>query len=354
MAIESQYLGKLQEYVTKTKDIDYGQNNADGDEDYAARLCKSLQSLQNQVKQHEAALERLRATARAVSVDEPSEDSRQRLQQLRTVTAAYRSLTPSEPLLPSPDSPLPALLALRKTLNMVDQSKSAITETKDNVSKSRKHLRQEEADLRDARSITQALEGRIEKLRLENEERSEKSTEESANTIIQEQQQRKRHYMMALRDLVKAFNKFVDEQLAAMLAAEDLGGPTVGDSVEVDEEMLKAGFNQQGRARKMDADIARTEAKRKMRNDEIWGSENGNEDEEIGVRSEKEAALASFRTLTEDLLNAAAGDEDSDSYINISRESAAVRFLVRAKVAQFHTDDARKLRLVDFGRGWDN
>ncbi|KAF6238699.1 hypothetical protein HO173_003205 [Letharia columbiana] len=157
-----------------------------------------------------------------------------------------------------------------------------------------------------------------------------------ANTIIQEQQQRKRHYMMALRDLVKAFNKFVDEQLAAMLAAEDLGGPT------------------QGRARKVDADIAKTEAKRKMRNDEIWDSENGNEDEEIGVRSEKEAALASFRTLTEDLLNAAAGDEDSDSYINISRESAAVRFLVRAKVAQFHTDDARKLRLVDFGRGWDN
>lgn len=239
---------------------------------------------------------------------------------------------------------------------MVDQSKTAILETEENISKSRTRLRQEETDLRDARSITQALEARIEKLRLENEEQSGKSTNELAKTMIQDQQQRKRHYMMALRNLVKAFNNFADAQLAAMLAAEDLGGPVVGDLIEIDEDMLKAGFNQQGKAKKTDTDNVRTEAKRKMRNDEIWGSKNVDEieDEEIGVRGEKEAALASFRSLTEDLLNAAAGDENSDSYISISRESAAVRFLIRARVAQFHPDDARKLRLVDFGREWDN
>lgn len=232
---------------------------------------------------------------------------------------------------------------------MADQSKIAITETKDNVSKSRKHLRQEEADLRDARSITQALEGRIDKLRLENEENSGKSNEELAKTMIQEQQQRKRHYMMALKNLVQAFNIFVDKQLAAMLAAEELGGPVVGDFVEIDEEILRAGFNQQGKAKKTDADSASTEAKRKKPNDEIWGCDN-----EQGEEGQKEASLANFRSLTEDLLNAATGDENSDPYINTSRESAAVRFLVRAKVAQFHPDDARKLRLIDFGRKWDN
>ena len=239
---------------------------------------------------------------------------------------------------------------------MVDQSKIAMTETLGNISKTRTYLRQEEADLRGTRSITQALEGRIEKLRLENQEQSGKSTEELAKTIIQEQQQREGHYVMALRNLVKAFNNFVDEQLAVMLAAEDLGGPVVGDLVEIDEEMLKAGFNQQGKVKRTDADNSKTEAKRKMRNDEIWGSENENENDGVGVgvRSEKEAALASFRSLTENLLNATAGNENSDSYINISRESAAVRFLVRAKVAQFHPNDARKLRLVDFGREWDN
>lgn len=236
----------------------------------------------------------------------------------------------------------------------MDQSKVAITETFDNVSKSRTHLRQEEADLRSARSITQALEGRIEKLRSENEEQSGKSTEELAKNMIQERQLRKRHYIMALRSLMKAFNKFVGEPLATMLAVEDLGGPVVGDLAQIDEEMLKAGFNQQGKAKKAEADNARTEAKRKLRNEEIWGSENENENDEVGVRSEKEAALASFRSLTEDLLNATAGDENSDSYINILRESAAVRFLVRAKVAQFHPNDARKLRLVDFGHEWDH
>ncbi len=219
------------------------------------------------------------------------------------------------------------------------------------MSKIRNRLQQEGADLRDSRSITQALEGRIETLRLENEEQLGKSTEEVATTMIQEQQQRRSHYMMALRKLIRDFNKFADEQLAAMLAAEDLGGPVVGDLVEVDEEMLKAGFNQQGRVRKTDADNVETDAKRKLRNKEIWGSKS--QDEEFDMTSEKKAALASFRSLIEDLLNAAAGDEDTDEYINISRESAVVRFLVRAKVAQFHPEDARKLRLVDFGREWD-
>lgn len=235
---------------------------------------------------------------------------------------------------------------------MAEMSKSAITETKDNILQSRTHLRQEEADLADAQSITQALEKRIDKLQSENEGNSGKSDEELAKIMIQEQQQRKRHYLMALKNIVKSFNLFVDKQLAAMLAAEELGGPVVGDLVEIDEEMLKAGFNQQGKAKKTDTDNSRTEAKRKMRNDEIWGLKN--EKGENGARSEKEASLAGFRSLIEDLLNAAAGDEDSGPYINIPRESAAVRFLVRAKVAQFHPDDARNLRLVDFGREWDN
>ena len=236
----------------------------------------------------------------------------------------------------------------------MDQSKTAITETEENISKLRKRLRQEEADLRDARSITQALEGRIEKLRSENEEQLGKSTEESAKTMFHEQQQRKHHYMTALRDLMKAFTKFVDDQLAAMLAAEDLGGPVVGDLVEIDEGMLKAGFTQQGKVKKTDADSVSLDAKRKMRNIEIWGSMNEDEDEVNDVASEKKAALANFGSLTENLLNTAAEDKNSSAYINISRESAAVRFLVRAKVAQFHPEDARKLRLVDFGREWDS
>ena len=50
------------------------------------------------------------------------------------------------------------------------------------------------------------------------------------------------------------------------------------------------------------------------------------------------------------LLVALAGESEGGVYINLNRESAAARFLVRAKVAAFHPKDARRLRLVDFGR----
>ena len=59
MATKLQPIKELQEYLQKTKDTDYGLENTDEDDNYAARLVKTLQSLQNQVKQHKAALEKV-------------------------------------------------------------------------------------------------------------------------------------------------------------------------------------------------------------------------------------------------------------------------------------------------------
>lgn len=284
-----------------------------------------------------------------MTLDVPSHDPRQRLQQLRVITAAYKSLTPAEPILPSSNSPLQALLALRRTLTLVDQTKASVLETHENIRKFQDQVRQDEADLRDARSMTMALETRIERLRLKDIESLDRSSEELAKAMMQEYQQQSKNFKTQLRGLVRSFNKFVDEHLAIMLAAEELGGPVVGDLIGLDEGMLKAGFNHQGKTKKAKSDNASTNAKRKRRNDEVWGSKNEHEEAEDGIRSEKQAAHANFRSLTEDLLNAAAGDEDSGPYINIARESAAVRFLVRANVAQFHPSNARRLRLIDFG-----
>ncbi|KAL2044877.1 hypothetical protein N7G274_002652 [Stereocaulon virgatum] len=351
MAAQASFLAKLEDYVGKAKDADYDLGSTNAEEDYEARITSSLQSLQNQVKQHQATLEKLRAPTPTLSVDEPAQDPRIRLRQLRTITAAYRALTPAEPLLPSPNSPLPALLALRSTLNLVDQTKTSMIETTGDIDKARVRLQQEEIDLEDAKSITQALERRIQKLRLENEEQAYKSGEDVAKAMIHEQLEKRRRHMSELRKLIVAFNRFVDEQLGVMLAAEDLGGPVVGDLLGIDEEVLKAGFNQQGKAKKIKAPGSTGHIRRKRRNEEVWGPED--ETIEGDTRSEKKAAEADFRSLTEDLLNAAAGDYDSEPYIKVRRESAAVRFLVRAKVAQFHPDDARKLRLIDFGKELD-
>ena len=168
-----------------------------------------------------------------------------------------------------------------------------------------------------------------------------------AKMLITEQQQRKVHYAKELRELVRSFNKFVNEQLAIMLAAEDLGGPTVGDDLELDDDVLKAGFTQLGKARKLVSESQKTEEMRGRRNQETWAE--FEHDGDAGPKGEREAAAASLRNLTENLLNAMAGQGQSSPYIKIAQENAAVRFLVRAKVAEMHPNDAQRIRLLDFG-----
>lgn len=67
-------------------------------------------------------------------------------------------------------------------------------------------------------------------------------------------------------------------------------------------------------------------------------------------------AAEELRTLSEDLLNASvsSGRNRSGAYVNLARDSAASRFLVRAKVAEFSPRDASRIRLIDFGRRLDN
>jgi hypothetical protein len=186
-------------------------------------------------------------------------------------------------------------------------------------------------------------------LEAEIEARTQKTPDQIGKEIVRELKAKKKNYDAEMRKLVRAFNVFVDEHLAAMLAVEELGGPIVGGILEIDEEMLEAGFSTQGRAKKAKAKA--NEDKRQRRIDEIWGPrQDGNGDTE-GPRSEQEAAGAEMRELTEQLLNSLveAGGNGPGAYVDLTRESAAARFLVRAKVAQFHPKDATKLRLIDFG-----
>ena len=179
---------------------------------------------------------------------------------------------------------------------------------------------------------------------------SQVSAEGLVKGLVTEEHAKKRHYVRGLRNLVKVFNTFIEEHLSAMLAAEELGGPVVGDLLHIDEEVLKVGFNSQGKPKKQVTAIVTTTSRqeRKNRIDEIWGASSDVDQR----RTEKDAAGAAFRRLSEELLNAAAGDADdssaSEGYVEIKQDSAAARFLVRTKVAQFHPNDARRLRLVDF------
>lgn len=90
---------------------------------------------------------------------------------------------------------------------------------------------------------------------------------------------------------------------------------------------------------------------RQMKIDRIWGPENG---VDSGERTEAKAAAWEMLGLVEELVAALKGERGSGEYVVLKRESAAARFLVRAKVATFHPRDARRLRLVDFGRELDD
>lgn len=285
--------------------------------------------------------------------DQPSQDPHERLRQLRVVKTAYENLTAAEPSLPPPDSALPALLAVRTAHQLIVETKVSIKTTYEKLTTVRQQLSDEEAALKDARLLTEALEKRVENLQHEYKAKSQKTPEETAKAAIQEQQTRKTNYEKETKKLIKALVKFIDERLAGMLAAEELGGPVVGDLLDVTDEMLDAGFSQHGKPKKAKSTKNPSDTKRQQRIDQIWGQL---EDADVGegFRSEREATAAEMRALTEELLNEAAEEGNSGKYVTLVRDSAAARFLVRAKVAQFHPRDARKLRLVDFARGIDD
>lgn len=224
-----------------------------------------------------------------------------------------------------------------------------MTKTELDLKKTQKRLEEEQTYLNDAKLIQAAINTRISTLQEEIEERSQRTPSQIAREMIQDMKKKKAHYDRETGKLVKAFNAFIDEHLAPMLAAEELGGPIVGEVLDVDEEMLEAGFNALGKVKRTKNGVS--EDKRQRRIDEIWGPGPEGSGKGKGPWDEKRAAAAEMRELTEQLLNSLVEAEGGGpgAYVELERESAAARFLVRSKVAQFHPKDARRLRLVDFG-----
>jgi hypothetical protein len=271
-----------------------------------------------------------------------------RLCQLTIIKSAYDELSQTEPDLPLPYSPLPAVLAVRNIVQLLRELEKDISHIYGTLKETREYLAQEEADLEDSRLLTIALEKRLARLELEIENRAHKTPHDVAQSVVIEQQDLVKSYERGTRQLVKAFLKFINNRLALLLAAEELGGPVVGDLLDVTDELLKGGFHQRGRSKKLDLQSSTTGMKRQQRIDSVLDQEV----DTTGLQSESKAAAAAIRSLVEELLNTAA-EAGAGVYVKTSHESAVSRFLVRAKVAQFHPKDARKLRLIDHGQDVD-
>lgn len=275
--------------------------------------------------------------------------------------AAYDELASTTPYLPFPESVLPGLIALRRTHQTVEETKAYMSTHSKSVEDTKEKLETAKTDFSNQQALAHSLRVRIQSLQDSLENRMEMSPEDIAREKIDELKQKKVRYNKETSKLLKSLRRFIDNQLAAMLAAEDLGGPVVGDMMDIDEQDLAAGFNSQGRVKP--AKSKPEDDKRQRRIDEIWGPVEGEEQEEghghrgrAHNRDEITAAGQEMRDLTEQLLNSLS-QSDGDSaaaYVHLPKESAAARFLVRAKAAQFHPKDSSRLRLIDFGRELDD
>lgn len=206
----------------------------------------------------------------------------------------------------------------------------------------RERLRAEEANLRDSQSIASGIRERIHKIRDSNTRKGEQTPSQVAREQLAEQKKQNKQLDRTSASLKTSLDKFIDETLAPMLAAEDLGGPTVGDAFEVSDAILKAGYTAHGKPRKQKEPVVGEDGSQ-QRIDKFMKR---NADESSA--NKREAAAKEMHGLLEAMLEA------NSSYVDLPRDSASSRFLVRAKVAQFHPRDARRLRLIDFGRSLEN
>jgi hypothetical protein len=287
------------------------------------------------------------------SVAYASEHPRQKLQQLVAVKDAYKRLKQTATYLPAQESLLPALLAARSLQQNVQGTKEAIASTQSQLDTKELTLRREEANLHDAARLTQAMQDRIHRLHTQHQDHSQKTPAQLARELIAAKRAQKEHYDTEMQRLGEAMNDFINDYLSTMLAAEELGGPVVGEMLEVDDDTLAAGFTKKGRAKSSNKPLS--EKTRQRRIDQIWGNKSvDGQDKEEEPPTEAEAADAEMRQLVGDLFATLMGPGGGKAYLQLQRDSAASRFLVRAKIAQFHPKDANKLRLVDFGRELDD
>lgn len=264
---------------------------------------------------------------------------------MRRAKKAYDSLLKSEANLPRPDSVLPSLIALDETSRIIGESKVSISTTAERLANARLRLRSEETYLRDAHTIRDGLQRRIESIKRDKSASREKLPSEVADEFLGQQRRKKYNLDKDTERIRAALHKFCDDTLASMIAAEDLGGPAVGDVAEVSDATLAAGYTRLGKPKKPKP-AEEEEDNDQHRIDDMLRRRTGQQNNQPS--NKRQAAATEIHELLDALI------KEGSSYSDIPNESAASRFLVRAKVAQFHPRDARRLRLIDFGRSLNN
>ncbi|KAK4230663.1 hypothetical protein QBC38DRAFT_20294 [Podospora fimiseda] len=315
---------------------------------------RTIQELKKRKKELEEAINQLRQSSSQNLVPDSQLSAQDTLSIL---TKAHQDAAEAEPFLPSPVSVLPSLLAIRRAQRTTAESTEYANAQETLREEVERQIEAERLELRDHQTLKTALENRIQALRKGLENKREKTQEEKAKERIAELKEEKKRWDSQTAGLLKELEWFIEEHLGPMLAAEELGGPVVGQLTEIDPDDLGVGFSAHGKLKK--AKDKPDNDKHQRRIDDIWGprdQEGQPANKRKRERDETTAAVEEMRELIEQLMNklVESGGDNSAVYVRIPRESATARFLVRSKVATFHPKDAQMLRLIDFGRELDD
>ena len=205
-----------------------------------------------------------------------------------------------------PASPLNTLLALRTVLAAATNTAAALPRTRDAGDRARAELAAARRELRAEAELREALERRICEL--------ERAPDEPADGRAEA-----RALADKTRRAIRALNGFFAEHLAQVLEIEELGGAIAGVA-EVEADGAK---------------VLKRRGGGQLTLEEAFRCEKGTEE---GIEVE-------LKRVVQELMNKSL---EAEKYVVLERESAVSRFLVRAKVAEFHPRDARKIKMVDF------
>ncbi|KAF8436760.1 hypothetical protein BGX38DRAFT_1274311 [Terfezia claveryi] len=289
----------------------------------------------------------------------------QRPSHLRTRLRQKDTRGTSPPGAPEPTSPLNPLLLHRFLSTEIERLvNSSIPLARRELSEVKSKICSEEVEVKTTELLTSALRTRIELLEggvgMRRSQGYDQSDEvEIVEQIIQELEGRYTIYNKAQKKFLRELSKFVNTYLAKLLAAEGLGGPVVGDDLSID---VSSGvtFDKSGKVRRekgqqtihdMFSSRGKQTGKKRGCEDNSDNDDDDDEEEEEGVRKEvmpNLIAAQELKKLLEELMNKTF---EAEGYVALEGgDSAAARFLVRSGVAVFHPRDARRVRLVEFGR----
>ena len=292
---------------------------------------------------------------------QPSENLREHLLQIQSIRNAYEFLAPASPnavtLLP-PDSLFPALLALRTVEQTVNNTRTAVKRTRKEIIYAEDELSRERALLQDSKEFGSTLEARIGCIN--NAHRSNQSYVSGVNghkedrvrtelfTALEMQERRVGTIRKGTEFLKRAISLFIQDRLAPILLEEELSGLDTGRESYVGNVNEANNYNDDGYEEKVGLTQVGTSRKRKIQ-ERNWRQK---EDRSLPkIPSElsiaKERVSQEMEHLIEELVQALRSG-DMDSYVALERVSSQARYLVSAKIVQYHPKEATRLRLIDF------